>query len=274
MDAKVYVSALQDIQKSATLLMCEYCGIETSSLGDTCICSNCESMVVTNRAILEKKDHVLLDALDNINRSMSDSNYDQAIQLYDKLILERKEPSLMYAEAIAYLKYSNHEITNIGYMRAGFMEENTLHRDKAAKLVSLSKRLLTKSVSLANAEIAKGNKPLNLIYNKFLAQIKMGSVKGSKESVEMLKGMGNEYIYNYAQLVFAARMEKYDNTLRAAEKLTKKDSFSINAFYYIGLALFKKGKFKDAKSVLESVNGIIKSANLDTLIFEVDAQLR
>jgi tetratricopeptide (TPR) repeat protein len=273
MDPKKYPKLLDKSSSSSTPLMCEYCGVETPSMGDICMCSNCEGIVTTSRNILERKDQALLEALDNINIAINDQKYDVAMPIYDNLIAERKIPSLMYAAAITYLKYSNYEITQIGYMKQGFMEDNTIHRDKAAKLVSSSKKLLTKSISMANAEIKKGNTSVNLIYNRFLAQVKMGSMRGAKDSIVMLKSSGNEYVYNYAIMVFESRMERFEEVMEIAETLTKNNSFSINAFYYIGLALFKKGKIKEAKLVLQSLNGIMKNSNLEALIFEIDCQL-
>jgi tetratricopeptide (TPR) repeat protein len=274
MDGKAYVKELSALEKMGKLFMCEYCGIETPALDDQCMCSNCESLVTSTRELLGKKDHVLVNTLDTINKSIDGHDYDAVIAMYERIVLERKEPSLMYAAAIAYLKYSNHEIAKIGYMSMGFMEENTAHRDKAAKLVSSAKKLLTKSISVANAEIANGNKPVNLVYNKFLCQIKMGSVRGSKETVGVLEKMGNEYVYKYAALVFEASRERYEKVLKLSEDFVKAKSFSLNVYYYIGLSLFKEGRMKDAKVVLESLKGILKSNNLEALIFEVDAQLR
>lgn len=272
MDERGYIERFRALQKGAPLLMCECCGVETASVGDMCICSNCENMVVTNRNILEKKDHVLLDTLDKINKSLSEFKYDDAIALYEKLMADRKEPSLMYAAAIAYLKYSNYEIMQIGYQKPGFMEGNTMYRDNASKLTSTAKKLLTKSISTANAEVAKGNNSLNLVYTCFLAAVKMENVKGAQYTVQIIQKMGNEYIYNYSQMVFDAMIDNHDDVIKVADKLTKKDSFSINAFYYIALALFKKGKSKDAKLILEGLNGLIKSQNLEALIFQINEQ--
>lgn len=272
MDVKDYTRMLENSKKSCTMLMCEYCGTETPSIGSMCMCSNCECLVTTGRTVLEKKDHLLLDALDRINASVGVDKYDDAISIYTGLIAEKRLPMLMYAAAITYTKYSNYEITKIGYMQPGFMEENTLHRDKAAKLVSSAKRLLTKSISVSNAEI-KGGGSFDMIYGRFLAQMKMGSIKGAKNSVDMLEKAGNEYVYDYARMVFESRMEKYDNVMRSAETLMGNERFSVNAFYYIGLALFKKRKIKEARQVLQPLNGLLKSGNLDALLFEVDCQL-
>jgi tetratricopeptide (TPR) repeat protein len=273
MDAKAYSDMLDGIKNSSSLLMCEYCGTETASMGDKCMCSNCEELVTTNRASIEKKDHLLLDSLVKINDSIADQRYDDATAIYEKLIADRKDPLLMYAAAIAYFKHSNYEIMQISYMQPNFMEGNTLHRDKAASLVSTAKRHLFKAIDISNAEISKGNKSLNLVYNRFLAQIKLGNVRGAKDSIRMLEGLGNDYALAYSRMVFESAMERYDSVLEAAEALTKKDNFSINAFYYIGLALFKKRRAKDAKQLLQSLGKILKNGNLDALIFEVDYQL-
>lgn len=273
MDGRAYASLLGNLERMGSLLMCEYCGVETSALGNQCMCSNCESLVFSTRSIIEKKDTVLLDTLENINRSADASDYDSVLRMYDQLMAERKEPSLLYAAAIAHLKYSNYEIMKIGYMSTGFMEENTVHRDKAAKLVSSAKKLLAKAISIANSEMAKGNSPVSLVYCKFLAQIKMDSVRGAKQTLGMLEKMGNEYAYNYAQMVFEAHMQRYGNAMKIAEKLTSEKSFSLNAFYYIGLGLFKTGRLKDAKVLLQALDGILRSGNLDALIFEVNAQM-
>jgi hypothetical protein len=74
-------------------------------------------------------------------------------------------------------------------------------------------------------------------------------------------------------MVFESRMEKYDSLANTAEALIGTELFSINAFYYIGLMLFKKRKMKDARLLLGSLNGLLKSNNLEALIFEVDCQL-
>ena len=273
MNAGQYIKTLKLAESASSPFTCEYCGAETSARGEVCMCSNCESMVVTTRVILEKRDHVLLNLLDSINKQVAESKYEDALASYEKLIAERKDPSMMYAAAVTYLKYSNHEVMQIGYTRPGFMEENAVYRNKAAQLVSSAKKLLAKSISMANVEIAKGNKPLNLVYNRFLAQIKMNSMKGAKHSIELLSQIGNEYVYDYAQMVFNAAMGKYDDAIKMADRLVTGKAFSVNAYYYIGLALFKKRHFRDAKTVLDALNGIIKSDNITMLIFEANAQM-
>jgi tetratricopeptide (TPR) repeat protein len=273
METEEYISRLLKVGISATLYMCEYCGVETISTTNMCMCSNCESIVSNTRALIEKRDNLLLNDLDSINRSVSAMKYEDAISIYQRLIDERKDPSLMYVSAITHLKYSNYQIMQIGYTKTGFMDENATYRNNAASLASKAKKLLTKAISAAKSDSAQGHNSLNLTYNKFLCQTKMNSLRGAKNSTGMLEKMDNEYVLNYAQMVFESASAKYDKVLMIAEKFTTKETFSINAFYYMGFALFKLKRIKEAKSVLDELKKILNSNNLDALLFEVNAQL-
>ncbi|MGI0100866.1 MAG: hypothetical protein ACREBH_04090 [Candidatus Micrarchaeaceae archaeon] len=266
------IKRLHDIEAQARALMCEYCGTETLGMGDMCMCSNCESMVLTDRSTLQAKDAVLLDSLDSISKLIGDSSYKEAMEIYDKMIAERNEPSLMYAAAVALFRYSNYEIMQINYMSKGFMDENAIHRSNASKLISSAKKLLAKSISIANKEIAGGIAPLNLLYNRFLSQVKMGNSKGAKESLDALIKSNNEYVSTYSSMLFESYIGRYGNVVEIADKLTTEKSFSVNAFYYIGLALFKTRDAGGAKKILYALRESLKSDSLDALILEVDYQ--
>lgn len=273
MDTRKYVSLLEDCKNSGKLLMCEYCGHETVSTRDLTICSNCESIITTTKPMLEKKDPALLKELQAIIDDTNAMNYSPVIASYDKIILERKEPQFMYAAALANIRYSNHEITLINYNKPGFMEENAVHRDKAAKLISSAKKLLTKSIKLTKDEMIQQNNSLNLTYNLFLMELKLGKAKSANATMQKLKELGNEYLYNYAVMIFEANREKYDAVIKVADTFMKKDRFCTNAFYYLSLALFKKGRLNDAKSILESIKDVIKTESMEALSFEVNYQL-
>ena len=273
MDQNADTSELAKLLKSSSLFVCAQCGTETVALGGMCMCSNCESIATDTRSVLKAKDHVLLDALEKLNASIESNDYASAISVYDSLVAERKSPFLMYAQALLYMKYSNHEIGQIGYENPGFMEGNAVHRQNASKFASLSKKLLTKSIHTSKKEIEGGAASPSLSYNLFLSQIKLGMMRAASATVNDISKLGNSYVYNYALMVFKARREHYDQMIKLAENLANADSFSLNAFYYIGLGFFKKGKYKQAKSILSSIEGLMKSGNLEALMFEIDAQL-
>lgn len=273
MELKSSIAELRITLKASTQFLCERCGAETAAIGGMCMCSNCESIATNTRSTLERKDHMLLGSLDRINKAIAASDYNSAISVYDELVSQRKDPSLMYAEALLYLKYSNYEVMQIGYENPGFMEGNTAHRDKASKLASLAKKLLAKSVSQSKREIMASPGSLGLTYNLFLSQMKLGMMRAANSTINDILKLDSRYVYNYAKMVFEARREHYDDMVKAADTLTSAENFSLNAFYYMGLWLFKKGRYKEAKEMLNSLNGLMRSSNLEALLFEIDAQL-
>jgi tetratricopeptide (TPR) repeat protein len=272
MDDVQYLKIIDGLESSHQTLMCEYCGAETPSIGELCICSNCECVAHSTRPMLEKRDHLLLDALDSINSSIASQNYDAALATYDKLVAERKEPPYMYAQALLYLKYSNYEIGKINYSRQGFMEENTTHRNNAAKSASASKRLIAKAISVAENETATGNTSPNIVYMLFLAQMKLGNHRAAQISMNQLFKIGNRYLADYSAMVFSTHMQDYAGAIKSAERLLINDNFSVNALFYIGYSKFRGGKVKEAGNMLARLGSLIVSENLHALLQEMSEQ--
>ncbi|MGD0729032.1 MAG: hypothetical protein ABR981_03070 [Candidatus Micrarchaeaceae archaeon] len=277
-----YSNRLQALEQDAHLLICDYCGVETLSIGDIGICSNCECIITTSKQNLEGTDHLLLGSLNSILENTAKSNYGAVVETYNGLIAERKLPQFLYAAALSHIKYSNHEITLINYLKPGFMDDNTVHRNNAAKLASSAKKLLTKAIKMAKDELAESKGSMNLQYTLFLAQLKMNMLRASKSSLDELKklasdttqGINNEYVYNYASMIFEAKREKYDSVTKIAKSLMLRESFSINAYYYTALAFFKERKLADAKALLDLLNNkISRNESLEALSFEVDYQI-
>lgn len=272
MNTSQYLAVLKSLENSHRTLLCSYCGCETPSIGGRCICSNCESFVDSTRVALERKNHVLLEMLGNINAYVRDSKYDDAIAVYEKLVSINKDPGLMYAESLLYLQYSNHELAKISYDRAGFMEENSLHRDRAAKLASSSKRLLAKGISIAESEISNGNSSPIILYSLFLCQMKMENYRGAQKSVRELEAGGSKYLAAYASMLFHAEIGQYKNAVADAESLLDGKNFSVNVLFYIGLTKFKEGHTKDAKRILVALAGLAPSKEIGAMIAKIEEQ--
>lgn len=273
MDARQYIQVLESLKGSFAPLMCSYCGTETQSIGSTCMCSNCELIVSGTRGALTKRDHVLVDSLDRINNSIEGGEYEDALAVYENLLKQSSDPALMYAAAAAYLKQSNYETSQISYSKEGFMEDNTVHRNNGAKLASAAKKYLARAISTVQDDIVKGNRSFDLVYNMFLAQVKMDNMRAAQECLNMLKNLGNSYVYDYASMVFESALGRYDRLANASGKLMAKDNFSINAFYYAGFALLKSKKLEDSKELLHSLAGMLRNPNIDALIAEIDYEL-
>ena len=89
------------------------------------ICSNCESIINNDRKSLLGTNPELVGDLDTIRKGIANNDFESVVSVYDRMRSENEGPSLMYAEALAYIAYSNHEISLISYDRKGFMEENS-----------------------------------------------------------------------------------------------------------------------------------------------------
>ena len=270
MNTNQYLAVLNSLKNSHATIFCCYCGSETPAIGDRCICSNCESFIDSERAALERNDHALLETLVGINANVRDSGYDDAIAAYEKLIQLNKDPGLVYAEALLLMQYSNHELAGISYDRAGFMEENAGHRDKAAELASSSKRLLTKGMSIAKVEIANGNSSPATLYLLFLCQMRMEDYRGAQNSMKELEAKGHEYLAAYSSMLFHAETGRYENAIADAERLLDRQRFSVNALFYIGLSRFKEGHVKDAERILAAFSGVVSSGAVDAMMEEIE----
>ena len=267
-----YIKLIRNMKASVTELQCTYCGMETVSVGEISICSNCESIIHASRRMLLTRNPDLVKRLDGISKGIKSKDFESAIAIYDEMREGGGEPALLYAEALAYIGYSNYEISKISYDREGFMEENITHRSRGSELISTSKLLLTEAVGLAVREIEKekGNASLNLEYSLFLAQLKLGLVRGAGYTLSNLRKMTGAYVSEYANLVFDASVGRYDDVIKNAGSMIKSTHISANVFYYIAFALFKKGDMEDSERMLEELGPLMKSENVGSLLQEIE----
>ena len=261
MDVNRYVKILDSMGASASNLMCRSCGLITPSIGQLGICHNCESAISMGRDMLVKRSPDLVAALDDINAKLDANMYDEALAAYDELIKKDAEPSLVYAEALAYSRRSNYEVAQISYDRPGFMEENAEHRGNAARYAATARMLFNKAASQCRAALAGGESPSSR-YTAFMSYVKLGDYKAARAMLGEMADSGNDYVHEYAAMVFCSATGRFDEMLGHAEELTKPGSFSINAFFYIALALLKN---HDKKQALRLLGALKKHVDSDAI---------
>ena len=259
---------LANVERSGTKLICTYCGVETLSIGDIGICSNCESMISTDRKSLMGTYPELVGHLDDIRKSMGNNDFESAMSIYDKMTSGSEDPSLLYAEALACIGYSNYEISRISYDRKGFMEENSVHRKKGSELASKAKMLMAKAVRLATDDIGKGSASTGLVYALFLLQVKLGAMKGAGYMLHELSRTGG-LVPGYADLVFNSSMRRYDDVIGHADAMSAGNQLPLNAFYYVAFAMFKKGEITDSAKLLEYLQRLMPNPNIGLLLEEI-----
>jgi hypothetical protein len=271
MDFKSYMELLRKLKKLGKTLMCTYCGAETPSLVNMGICSNCESTIHADRSALLGTDPELVKKLDAISKSVEDNDFEAAVKEYGSLKSESDEPSILYAEALAYIKYSNYEVSQISYDRKGFMEENAAHRERGTELMLTAKLLLAKAAEMAAGEIGSGTTSPNLAYTLFLSRLKLGSIRGASEALKQIGGVGGSYVAEYAGVVLSASVGRYDDLIKRADLMIKSNFGSLSLLYYVAFALFKKGDVEESAAILKELKGLSKNANIGSLLEEIES---
>jgi tetratricopeptide (TPR) repeat protein len=268
-----YTDLLEAVAEQANQLMCLYCGEETLTTGDIAVCSNCESLVYDTSSALRSKDATLFENLLEIKKGIVANDYDKVLALYDKLIAANKDPAYLYAKALVYIKYSNSQISSIRYDREGFMDENVPLRDTAAKYTSLARATLNESLNVSAVDIAGTKPPLTSVYTTFLCQIKLTDFRGASNTLQIIKNMQNVYVAEYSAMVLESNLRHDDEALKHAEFLLEKGAFSVNAFFYIALALFDKKNYSEARKIADLLKKVMKNNSIDVLLYNIEQEV-
>ena len=265
MENSRYVNLLSDIARLGEGLMCTCCGTETPSIYDIDICTNCENLVYASRKTLANRNPELVGNLDAIRMGIDEGKFEQAIAVYDRI---EKNSSLLYAEALAYIKYSNSEVAKVDYTVQGTENGNAKFIKNSVELTSRSKYYLVKAIGAVRGDIEKGTVSLGNLYLMFMTQLKFGSIRAASHALQQLGKVGDAYVAGYANLAFDANMGRYDEIIKRADAMMGGEH-GINVFYYLALALFKKNRVKESVALLTELQKIMKSANVDALLHEI-----
>ncbi len=264
-----YMKRLEVLSKAHRKFVCSYCGVKTAALGSVCMCANCESMAHYDHASLARRDPTLTSSLDVIEEAMAEGKYEGAIAEYETLEQYKEDPSFLYAEALVYIKHSNHENDRISYDKPGFMEDNAAAIELSLNLASKAKALLAKAIDISRREVAEGNSSPNSLYALLLAQLKFGDIRGAKDSLDVIGKLGPTLIYNYAAALFEAHTGNYAKAMEHADTIIRSDEAIVNAFFYAGLAMFKLGRRADAKKLLNAISTMSANSSIPALLGEM-----
>ncbi len=268
MDVKPYIGMINKVMDSGHLF-CTYCGAETAAAGAG-ICSECESPIYYTRDELQGSSPDLVEKVNGIRQLEASGKYGEAAAAYDALVTANPDdPNMLYAAGAFYLRYSNNEIRLIRYDLPGFMEQNPVHRVQASQLVIKAKIIFNKAVYVSEGRAAKGGFPARDTYIEFMAQIKMMHLREANALRERLGGLGDAFLARYADLVFNASAENYDYVMQHAAELLSGQPFSLNAAFYLALALFKKKRYADSAALLNVLRGRLSTSNVGELLNEI-----
>jgi hypothetical protein len=266
MDIHKIASSVEAVAKGGLYTSCRYCGEETLSSGEMAICTGCENILTYIKNAPAGVPDAQLQRAGEILKYTASGDFRSAADQYSNSASGAEEPQFIYAEALFYIRYSNHETGLISHELHGFMEDNISHRDAAAKLYSTAKLKLNKAIYQIGAERASGAKSILLDFTEFLSHIKLGNVYEAKSLLDAIKAYGNEYVYRYALTSYAAQVSDFSGILANAEFFGSAENFSMSGLYYVLWALFKTERKKDARVLAEVLHKYMKSESLETLI--------
>lgn len=263
-----YLRMLGAAEKNSRSLMCQFCGAYTPAINNQGICHSCENVISSDRAALMKNSSDMCAILDSYNKQAASSDFDAALKTYDSLLEKYPAPNYTYAKALAYISYSNYELSKIRYDLPGFMEENSAHKETASHLFSSAKLLLNKAIFDADKQAATQSgqqTTYGTCYLMFLAAVKLDDIAAAKSYLGRLKASGNAYLSAYAEIVFNSHIGDFNALLRSADSMLKGKDFPINIFYYLSYALFKLGRRADSEKLTGALEKVLGSNTISSL---------
>lgn len=259
-------------EKSGRHTTCNYCGADTLIVGRAGICSCCELPIASDTAAVHGGAQAQPD-IAKVKELVEANDYDGAANAYDALYKESKDPAYLYAEALLRIRQSNAQISGIRYDRRGFMEENAIMRDNAAKFASAARGLLNDAISACSIYLDEERPPISALYLSFICHIKLSNLREASVLAERINGIDG-YLGAYSRMLLEINLLEPGPALKDAELLLKPDSFSINALFYIAMALFDTKRYGESKAVIEMLQQHMQNGQTMALANEIDAAMR
>jgi hypothetical protein len=259
----------RDALKMYRPLVCEFCGEETQSGTDLSLCSNCESVVGTDRATLKVADPHLLESLESISAAVRDRDFASASSVYDALISERGRAQLVYAKGVMLIEQSNYETSQISYTRGGVMEENSAHRRKSLLLISDAKKHIAKALHAMEGAAAEGADDPRVWYSMLLCELKMGNLRGALRCAGQIAGSTDKMLADYSNMILLQGAGDFRGAMAAAELILGQKTPPVNALYYAAFGKLKAGKPNEALAMLDASRGLINNRRVEALAAEI-----
>ncbi|MEM3260689.1 MAG: hypothetical protein QXI95_02545 [Candidatus Micrarchaeaceae archaeon] len=248
-----YVASLKKFVAAGKLLACPVCGAETISIGENGICSNCEMEISKTKKELEA-DAEAYEKLNSYMLFIGENDYGSAINAYEELAANRGL-QYRYMQGLNYIKWSNYEASLVNYEGKGFIEDNAIHAEASIEHYSRA-RLIMHEV-IAKAENEQGN-----AYVAFMASMQLRDAAQASFWLDRIESENGSFLHSYAEIAYKSLIGDFNGVLAKAEELAKSKSYPFTLYYYATLALFRLGKYKEAKNLAAEMNKHASMANL------------
>lgn len=247
-------------------VLCEFCGAETLTANPVAFCSNCESAIGTQTKTMEGSSPAIFSMLESIRTAVLRNDFENAGQIYDKLLKQRHSPQLLYAKGVMQIQHSNYIVSQIRYDGMGSIEHNLKLREKGVALFSEAKRLIARSRSESEIE-AREAPSAYAFYRVFLCDLKMGDLKGASGNLKRISELDKQgTITSYAKIVLESSGSLYKEAEKTLDEIANVQTPPANAFYYAVFVAFKRGDGKGAYKILSSCSELIEEQKRNSLL--------
>jgi hypothetical protein len=266
-----YVKYLNTLARTRLLdLTCPHCGSDTKFIGGKdAFCNFCERYISAPDANFQKASGMELPFLEVHSLIKQDKWYDAAKKV-DMLLKNNPDPLFLYNSALFYLCFSNKKYRERDYGLHGFMEQNAKNIRESLDLTSKWKEYFFKAIRRINVEI-KSSPPVDqdLLFVKFMSEIKLGRLADSRKTLKMLHGSGAQSLRDhYAFMVYLVETDDKGAEVSLNGMLSRGE---VNSFYYLVKYLAKHGKTDDAVKILKFVNSKANALMAQELFYRIES---
>jgi hypothetical protein len=266
-----YVKYLNTLARTRLLeLTCPHCGSDTKFIGGKdAFCNFCERYISAQDANFQKESGLELPFIEVHSLIKQDKWYDAAKKV-EMLLKQNSDPLFLYNSALFYLCFSTRKYYERDYSLHGFMEQNAKNIGESLNLTSKWKEYFFKAIRHINNEI-KNNSPVDqdLLFVKFISEIKLGRFADSRKTLKMLHGVGSQALRdNYALMVYSVETDEKGAEASLDRMLSRGE---VNAFYYLAEHLAKHRKIDDAGEILKFVSSRANTFMVQELLHRIES---
>ncbi|MDE1869711.1 MAG: hypothetical protein KGH71_01855 [Candidatus Micrarchaeota archaeon] len=247
---------------------CYFCGSAVPSYNSQFgICQFCELYTdKTQKELMKSKP--LSDALSGIQSAIASGDNEGAIKAFDSAFALTQGAGFLFAKAALHLLIADEEFAKRDYATPnGYMEENSVHSKSALSHFSSAKALLFKVISSCDA-VLKTNPDPNLLYLKFLCEIRLGRVSSARKSLLVLKSNAKDLpLTPYAEMVYNSFVanKKQEPYLQKGISLG-----ALPSFYYYAAFLSDKNNLGESKRVLLKILKYVQMRQASRLLSGIE----
>ncbi len=239
-----YLHSLGQFEKRG--VSCPYCGnVIITKDGSYFACPFCE--MHSNEVQVSKQRDDLKGLLASKNKLISSNAWDDAAKIVEQILLLDPSPQMIYASAVFYESFSNYCWHDVNYSLGGYMEQNSINREKSWMLTSKSKTLLYRDIKICGDEIKSG-KETDITFIKFLAEMKVSKFAQAKDTLDIIMESSTlPRAKDHAGMSYYSQINDQKNAIKYIDLMLTTD---LSAFYYLSKLLVKNRRNDDADKIL------------------------